>query len=723
MRRILSFAPGTLAPLLILIIGLMFGCEILQAQGVTTASLNGTITTDKGEALPGANVVAIHQPSGSRYGATSRANGQFNILNVKIGGPYVVTASILGYKKESQADIVLSIGQDLKLNFRLVEEPIAGPEVVIIAKADKVMNAGRTGAATYIDRVEVTELPTIKRSTRDLTRLDPRSDGNFSFGGKNWLFNNISLDGSYFNNPFGLDDPAPGGQANAEPVPFDAVEQVQVSLAPFDVREGGFTGAGINTVTKSGTNQYKGSLYSFIRNQDLVGNTVKGSKVVANPDMKFSQSGFSVSGPIVPDKLFFFLNAEVERRSDPGTNFAAYRGTSGFGISRVKASLMDSIRNRMISAYGYDPGPYDGYTHETNNEKVLLKLDWNISENDKLSFRYNLLSAARDLPPHPFVLSYNGTGRGPNENSLPFRNSGYRINNKLNSFALEVNSQYERFANRFFVSYNRFRDYRDPFSRPFPTIEIAQDGITYTTIGHEPFSVHNILDQDVLQFTDNFTYFLGSHAVTVGATFETFKFFNAFNLFKFGTFLGFLGTLESNPLFSSPADFFLHTNPSNAANFFNFNKVANDALKVPFKGEDISVGQLALYAQDSYTLTERLNITYGVRVDFPMYFTQPVANQYCASLTLRDADGKPETIDQSKLPGTKALFSPRIGFNWDIHGVDRQRYFEPRAESESACVHAILRYQCGGSQLRVASGLDDQYCGRPETSMGPARIT
>jgi hypothetical protein len=668
MKQLKNFMFGPAAQLFAVTLATVLSYGSLHAQGVTTASLNGIVSTDKGEALPGANVVVVHQPSGTRYGATTRANGQFNILNVKIGGPYVVTASILGYKKESQADIILSIGQDLKLNFRLIEQPIAGPEVVIIAKADKVLNAGRTGAATYIDRVEVTELPTLKRSTRDLTRLDPRSDGNFSFGGKNWLYNNISLDGSYFNNPFGLDDPAPGGQANAEPVPFDAVEQVQVSLAPFDVREGGFTGAGINTVTKSGTNQYKGSMYSFIRNQNLVGNTVKGAKVVANPDLKYNQSGFSVSGPIVPDKLFFFLNAEIERRTDPGTNFAAYRGTTGSGISRVKASVMDSIRNRLISAYGYDPGPYDGYTNETNNEKLILKLDWNISDNDKLSFRYNVLNAARDLPPHPFVLSYNGTGRGPNENSLPFRNSGYRINNKLNSFALEVNSQYEKLANRFFVSYNRFRDYRDPFSRPFPTIEIAQDGITYTTAGHEPFSVHNILDQDVLQLTDNFTYFLGSHSVTLGATFETFKFYNAFNLFKFGTFLGFLGTTESNPLFASPADFFLHTNPSDPTNFFNFNKVANDALKVPFKGEDISVGQLALYAQDSYALTERVNITYGLRVDFPMYFTQPVANPYSASLTLRNADGKPETIDQSKLPGTKALFSPRIGFNWDVHG-------------------------------------------------------
>ena len=668
MRELTQFSAKASMALLVVIFGLAFSCAGLMAQGVTTASLNGIITTEKGEALPGANVVAVHQPSGTRYGATSRANGQFNILNVKIGGPYIVTASILGYKKESQSDVYLSIGQDLRIDFRLVEQPIAGPEVVVVAKVDKVLNSGRTGAATYVDRVQVTELPTVKRSTRDLTRLDPRSDGNFSFGGKNWLFNNISLDGSYFNNPFGLDDPAPGGQTNAEPVPFDAVEQVQVSLAPFDVREGGFTGAGINTVTKSGTNQYKGSLYSFIRNQDMVGNTVKGAKVVANPDLKFNQSGFSVSGPIVPNTLFFFLNAEIERRSDPGTNFAANRGATGFGISRVKASLMDSIRNRMMSAYGYDTGPYDGYTNETNNEKLILKLDWNVNENNNVTFRYNLLNAFRDLPPHPFVLSYNGTGRGPNENSLPFRNSGYRINNKLNSFALEANSRYEKFANRFFVSYNRFRDYRDPFSRPFPTIEIAQDGVTYTTIGHEPFSIHNILDQDVLQFTDNFTYFFGSHSVTLGATFETFKFFNAFNIFKFGTFLGFLGTQETNPLFASPADFFLHTNPNDRANFYNWNKVANDALKVPFKGEDISVGQLALYAQDSYMVSERLNLTYGVRVDFPMYFTQPLANPYSTSLTLRDADGKPETVDQSKLPGTKALFSPRIGFNWDVNG-------------------------------------------------------
>jgi len=667
-KPILSVAAMCMA-LLVVAFGLMVSYSHLRAQGVTTSAIRGIVATEKGEELPSANVVAVHQPSGTRYGATSRTNGQYNILNMKIGGPYTVTASILGYKKESKTDVYLSIGQDMRIDFRLTEEPIAGPEVVVMGEVDKVMNSGRTGAATYIDRAEVTELPTVKRSTRDLTRLDPRSDGNYSFGGKNWLFNNISLDGSYFNNPFGLDDPAPGGQTNAEPVPFDAVEQVQVSLAPFDVREGGFTGAGINTVTKSGTNEYKASVYSFIRNQELVGNTVKGAQIVANPDLKYNQSGFTISGPIVTNKLFFFINGEFERRKDPGTNFAAFRGVPGFGISRVRASTMDSIRNRMISAYGYDPGAYDGYTHETNNEKVLVKLDWNVNENNNLTFRYNLLNARRDLPPHPFVLSYAGTGRGPNENSLPFRNAGYRINNKLHSFALEVNSRYENFANRFFASYNRFRDNRDPFSRPFPTIEIAKDGVTYTTLGHEPFSIHNILDQDVLQFTDNFTYFLGSHAITVGATFETFNFFNAFNLFKFGNFLGFLPTSASNPLFASPEDFFLHTNPADPANFFDFQKVADDALKIPFKGENIDVGQLALYAQDSYLVTDRFSLTYGLRVDFPMYFTKPVANPYSTSLTLRDQNGKPETVDQSKLPATQALFSPRVGFNWDLTGT------------------------------------------------------
>lgn len=642
----------------------------LNAQGVTTTAITGIVTSDKGEPMVGANVVATHEPSGTRYGAITRSNGQYNIPNMRIGGPYTVTASFLGYKKETKQNVSLGLGQDSRIDFRLIEQAVAGEEVVVTGMVNDVLNSGRTGAATFISPLEVSELPTIKRSTRDLTRIDPRSDGNYSFGGRNWLYNNISLDGSYFNNPFGLDDPAPGGQTNAEPVPFDAVEQVQVSVVPYDVREGGFTGAGINTVTKSGTNEYKASVYSFFRNQSLVGNRVNGTDVVANPDLTYYQSGFTVSGPIVTNKLFFFLNAELERRKDPGTNFTANRGSSGFGVSRVRASTMDSIRNRMMSVYGYDPGPYEGYTNETNNEKWIAKLDWNVNENHNVSFRYNFLNGRRDLPPHPFVLSFAGTGRGPNESSLPFRNSGYRINNHLSSFALEVNSRYDTWANRFFSSYNRFRDNRDPFSKPFPTIEIAENGVTYTTLGHEPFSIHNILDQDVWQLTNNFTYYTGNHALTAGATYETFKFFNAFNIFRYGVFFlgppstpgGFGGTT-----FSSVADFFRYTNPADPS-FLDFNAQVRAAEANPFKGEDISVGQLALYAQDAYLVNDRLSITYGLRVDFPFYFTTPVDNPFSRGLKLLDASGNPETIDQSKLPGVQALFSPRIGFNWDATG-------------------------------------------------------
>lgn len=651
-------------PLLFLVSILMVLPETIIAQGVTTASLNGIVQDADGNPLPGANVIAEHIPSGSQYGAATRDNGFFNLPNLRVGGPYTVTVSYIGYNPQKKEDINLSLGQDFRIEFTLESEAVTVGEVVVTAEQDAVLNSNRTGAATYVEVDQIQSLPTIKRSIRDLTRLDPRSDGNYSFGGKNWLYNNISLDGSYFNNPFGLDDPAPGGQTNSEPVPYDAVEQIQISIAPYDVRQGGFTGAGINVVTKSGTNRYQGSLYSFFRNETLLGNTVSGNDVIANPDLSFNQSGFSVSGPIVQDKLFFFLNGEIERREDPGTNFVANQsGAVEFGESRVSADVMNQIRTRMMEVYGYETGDYDGYIHDTENEKLLIKLDWNINESNNLSFRYNRLDARRDLPPHPFVLSAGG--RGPNETSLPFQNSGYRINNKLNSFALELNSRSDAFANRFFASYNQFRDNRDPFSEPFPTIEILEDGVTYTTIGHEPFSIHNILDQDVWQVTNNFSYFLGNHVVTVGGTFEYFNFFNSFNIFRNGVFflpdfLDFIGGAR----FSSLEDFFERTD-STSENFYDFRSVVGTG---PFKGEDIEVGQLSFYAQDEFLVSPVFNLTGGIRVDLPMYFTEPVDNPFSRGLALLDENDQPEDVDQSKLPGVQTLFSPRVGFNWDVTG-------------------------------------------------------
>ncbi len=637
--------------------------NLLYAQGVTTATLSGIVTTEEGEPLPGANVIVVHEPSGTQYGASTRTNGLFNLPNLKIGGPYSVTVSFVGYRTQKVEDIFLNIGQNLRLDYVLESEAVEISEVSVVSELDEILNSTRTGAETSISPRQVQELPTIKRSTRDLTRLDPRSDGNFSFAGKNWLYNNISLDGSYFNNPFGLDDPAPGGQTNAEPVPYDAVEQVQVSIAPFDVREGGFTGAGINTVTKSGTNQYRASIYSFIRNESLIGNTVSGQDVIASPDLSFNQSGITVSGPIIPNVLFLFANAEMETRDDPGTNFNADTdGNVIFGESRVQSSVMDQIRQRMIDVYGYDPGPYQGYIHETNNKKILVKLDWNVNEQNKLTFRWNFLDAYRDLPPHGFVLSFNASGRGPNESSLPFKNAGYRINNELNSFALELNSHYTTFSNKFFASYNSFRDFREPFTAAYPTVEIGDAGVTYTTLGTEPFSSHNILDQDVIQVTNNFSMYSGNHVYTVGANFEYFSFFNSFNIFRNGFF--------QNPIswggttFSSLNEFFTMTDPTNP-NRIDFDSFIGTG---PFKGEFIKVGQLSLYAQDEFLVSNQFTLTYGFRVDFPMYFTEPIDNPFSRGLIALDENDKSEIVDQSKLPGRKALYSPRIGFNWDIYG-------------------------------------------------------
>ncbi len=643
------------------------GSSIVSGQGVTTAALTGNVNDTSGAPIGAATVIAVHLPTNTQYRASVTSSGRYNLPNLKIGGPYRVTATSIGYEPHSESNVFLSLDQTSRVDFRLVRRAVQLTGVQVTAERDAVLNSGRTGAAMSFDSIKVALTPSIKRSTRDLTRLDPRSDGNMSFGGRNWLYNNISVDGSYFNNPFGLDDPAPGGQTNAEPIPYDAVAQLQLSIAPFDVREGGFTGANINTVTKSGTNEFHGSLYSFGRNDALQGNTVSGSQVVANPDLSYNQTGGSFSGALIRDKLFFYVNGEIERTKEPGSSFVASTGgATGLGISRVQASVMDAIRQRMIDGYGYDPGPYQGYFFHTDNNKALAKLDWNINANQNLSFRFNYLDAKRDLGPHPFVLSFNNTGRGPNGSSLPFYKSGYAINNNLQSYALEHNSRSGSFANRFFASYNRFRDFRSPFSEDFPTIEIGEGGVTYTTLGHEPFSINNVLDQDVWQVTNNLSIFRGKHAFTVGGNFESFEFFNSFNIFRDGVFFLPAEFVPIGSTYSSLANFFAATAPG--PNKKDFKSLIGGG---PFKGEIIHVGQVSAYVQDELLATDRLKLTYGVRVDFPVYFTKPIDNPYSRALTALDENRNPEVVDQSKLPGSSPLFSPRVGFNWNAVGERR----------------------------------------------------
>jgi hypothetical protein len=635
----------------------------LVAQGVTSGGIDGVVTNAAASPLVGASVTAVHVPSGTTYRTTTRAGGVFTIGGMRVGGPYTVTISLLGHQPGTTEGLDVVLGQSSRLSFVLTETAIELETLTVTADQDQVLNSDRTGAATTIPRAEVVALPSVRRSTRDLTRTDPRNDGNFSFGGRNWLYNSITLDGSYFNNSFGLDDPAPGGQTATEPVPFDAVEQVTVQIAPYDVRQSGFTGASINTVTRSGTNRWKVSGFAFYRNQNLQGNKVSGEEVIADPDLSVGQYGFSVGGPIIQDKLFFFFSGELTQRDDPGSNFVpSTGGTPAFGESRAEQSTLDAITERMATVYNYDTGPYSGFLHETNSNKALLKVDWNVGANHNLMFRYNRLDAERDLPPHPFVLSINNSGRGPNSSSLPSQNAGYQINNELNSYAFEWNARATegKWANRFFASYNRFRDFRNANSVPFPTLEIADGGVTYTTVGHEPFSIENNLDTDVWQFTNDFTYFTGRHSLTLGANFEQFRFFNSFNLFRYGTF-GFPGGAGN---FNSLDDFFTRTTPGDP-NFYDANSfiVTGD-----YKGEKFNLGQLGVYLQDQFVISPRFTLNAGLRVDFPMYFTDPVDNQFSRDLTAINGDGESVVVDQSRLAGTTALWSPRVGFNWDVTG-------------------------------------------------------
>jgi hypothetical protein len=671
MRRRLHVHSGS-SLLTVLAALLLASTGTLQAQGVTSGGVNGVVTNADALPLVGVTVTARHDPSGTTYQTTTRSGGVFSIGGMRVGGPYTVTATILGHQQEIQQNVQVALGQNARLSFALTETAIVLDALTVEATRDLVLNSDRTGAATVIPNEAVVALPSVRRSTRDLTRTDPRNDGNFSFGGRNWLYNNITLDGSYFNNSFGLDDPAPGGQTASEPIPFDAVEQVVVSVAPFDVRQSGFTGANINTVTKSGTNEFKFSGFAFYRDQNLVGNKVDGNEVVANPDLSYGQYGITVGGPILRDKLFFFFSGEFTQRDDPGSDFVpSTGGVPGPGESRPDQATLDAISERLATEYNYETGPYSGFIHETNSNKALLKLDWNLNANNNMMFRYSRLDAERDLPPHPFAISLNNSGRGPNTASLPAQNSGYQINNELNSYAFEWNARSGegKWANRFFASYNRFRDYRNAFSEPFPTIEIGEEGVTYTSVGHEGFSIENNLDTDVWQFTNDFTYFTGRHSLTFGANFEHFGFFNSFNLFRNGLF-GFAPPGR----FDSVEEFFAATDPNNPDQI-DFRSYIGTG---DYKGENFNLGQLGLYVQEQFAISPTFTLSAGLRVDFPMYFTDPVDNPYSRSLTALNGEGETVEVDQSKLAA---------GRHRDLHRpppvrVDRERLLESEPEPQ-----------------------------------------
>lgn len=406
---------------------------IVKGQ-VTTATILGSVKAPDGEGLPGASVLATHMPSGTKYGTTTSTDGRFTLPNMRVGGPYTVQFSMTGFEAQSSEGIMLALGQKMVINQDLRENTATLQEVVISGD-DPILNNRRTGAANNIGRDAIATLPTISRSAADYTRLSPASDGS-TFAGRNDQYNNFSLDGTIFNNPFGLDAATPGGQSDAQPVSLDAIDQIQIAYAPYDVTQSGFTGAAINAVTKSGTNEVHGTLFGFGRTQSMIGKKVDGVEAPRG-DIKQLQTGFSIGGPIIKNKLFFFVNSELERRSDLGSAFLANRGVDGPGVSRVLASDLEAVSGALKSI-GYETGAYENFTFKSPNLKGIAKIDWNMATNHKLTLTYNWLDASKEKPAHPSAIGR----RGPDATTLQFRNSGYRINNKINSFLAEVKSNF-----------------------------------------------------------------------------------------------------------------------------------------------------------------------------------------------------------------------------------------------------------------------------------------
>ncbi len=671
---------------------LLINCFNAKAQ-VTTASLSGTVANSEGKALIGATVRIVFANAGINRVTTTQSNGSFLVPNLRVGGPYSVTVSFAGMQEVTEDKIQLELGQNTALDFKLDTKAV-GLEAVTVTGKSKIFDNKRTGASTNISSKQLRQLPTISRSADDYTRLTPSASSTVngtSFAGRNGQYNNYSLDGAVFNNPFGLDAPTPGGQTSSQPVSLDAIDQIQVNIAPYDVTQAGFTGAGVNTVTKSGTNTFTGTVYGFYRNEGLTGKKVDGNKVVV-PKLDQYQTGVAFGGALKKDKIFYFVNFETEQRNDAPTGFVAQNsGNSGkSNTSRVLQADLDDVRSILKNKFQYETGDYQGFNYQQKSYKWLAKIDWIINNNNSLSFTYNGLDASKEKPAHPSAIGR----RGPDFTTLQFRNSGYRINNKLQSFGTELKSAFGnsgKYANKLRLVYTTFRDNRDPLSTPFPVVNLTKNGVRYIIAGHEPFSINNILNQDAFQATNNFNIILPKHTLTLGASYESFKFANSFNLTGYG------------PAVFSNADIktFKDSVPVDGAYVFGAYPLSADVAYARNRATAnqwtfyyLTVAQLSAYAQDEWKAAKNFSLTYGLRIDAPSYSNASFKNPNFngdgtfkgtfqeGSPTIpnndnqvlfdesgkRISNGVGKDLDNTRFPTKKPLFSPRIGFNWDVKG-------------------------------------------------------
>jgi len=642
-------------------------------QGTTTSTMNGRVTGDDGNGLAAATVIAIHGPTGSKYGTLSNDEGYFRIPNMRVGGPYTVTATFVGYEQSSQEGIYLTLGQTYRVNLKMSSKDILLEEVVISAGSGDLFDGNRTGAETFVSKDAINTLPTVDRNfLQDFARLDPRTSpsqkgnangGGLSVAGMNNRYNAIYFDGAVNNDVFGLANSGTnGGQAGISPISPDAIEQISVVLAPFDVKYGGFAGASINAVTRSGTNDFEGSVYGFYKDENLAGKTPGddvANRTKLDPFTSYT-TGFRLGGPIIKDKLFFFTNFEIQRDEEPKPfSFADYQGSAD-------AAKIDELVNYLQNTYNYDPGGYLNNATDRSTDRFLAKLDWNINENNQMSLRYS------------YVKGVESDVLRPSNTTLPFENVGVFFPSTTNSAALELKSTISSsIFNNLVVSLTTVRDDRDILGDPFPQVQ-AQDGNGLVLFGTDNFSYSNIVFQDVFTVTDNLTINKGRHNFTFGTHNEFFKIQNLFTIFSTPRYFYDNVVDDNGNIIQTGLDLFMSGAPG--FSLFGHEQPTNpgDASSVRFGDEAENLGptfnamQLAFYAQDEWDITDNFKLSYGLRADIPIFTDDPPLentafnNETIPQLEAAGYDLK--GAQASKAPSTAIMLSPRIGFNWDVNG-------------------------------------------------------
>lgn len=657
------------AAALIAAVATIGGVAPAAAQGVTTGAVTGVVIDSQQKPVAGASVIAIHEPSGSTYETTTRTDGRFSIPGMRVGGPYSVTVAFTGagtaaFEPFTQSDVQINLGiaTDLPIAVRSIS---VQETITVTAQSDTVFSSARTGAATSVSRSEIALLPTISGRIGDLTRLTPQASGS-SFAGQDNRLNNITVDGSYFNNSFGLGG-QPGERTNVAPISLESIEQLQVSIAPFDVRQGNFVGAAVNTVTRSGTNRLSGSIYHRLRSNDFVGTEAEGLTV--NPgSFTFRNTGGWAGGPIVRSRLFVFGTYENEKDNRPVHTFRANQGeATGGSVTRVLASDLNTLSAYLAQNFDYQTGGFENLDDETPAKRYLFKTDYNLNNSNKISFRYNQLGSSSNN--NLSGSSSAGLGRSTFSTSfLNFAGSNYTILENIKSGIGEWNSVIgSNMSNNLIVGYTSNDESRGDIGRLFPFVDIlAADGTAYAAFGSEPFTPNNELRYNTFQLQNNLTRFSARHSLTFGVTAQRYESQNVF-----------FPLSQSAYVYSSLADFYADANgylanPNRTTSPVTLRRFQVRYNNIPGQEKPIQpleVWYSGAYAQDEWRPRTDVTVTGGVRFDIASFKNTAFNNAAVNALTFRDETGGAVQYNSGKMPDANILWSPRFGVNWDVGGT------------------------------------------------------